>query len=249
MTDRRMFPPGTPLSPTGWVVVSACGRRTDRRQRGEARKKRHCWWCGEPCPGRRTDWCSDACSQEMWSRDPSTLRGAINARDRGKPCALCGRERYAPEVDHIVPIIEGGHPWDHDNLRSICGDCHKFETRMLAARRASARRVGASTWQPCERRPENAGRPQCLASLTDGHQACTCDRPPRRARPRQLRIPPPQYPDAPNEHTREFWVSRDRSNAWRAQIRDIVHVLLWWRRRCEHERRLKAAASAPMVGT
>ena len=51
MTDRRMFPPGTPLSPTGWVVVSACGRRTDRRQRGEARKKRHCWWCGEPCPG------------------------------------------------------------------------------------------------------------------------------------------------------------------------------------------------------
>lgn len=28
-----------------------------------------------------------------------------------------------------------------------------------------------------------------------------------------------------------------------------VHVLLWWRRRCEHERRLKAAASAPMVGT
>ena len=161
----------------------------------------------------------------------------VDARDRGKPCALCGRERYAPEVDHIVPIIEGGHPWDHDNLRSICGDCHKFETRMLAARRASARRVGASTWQPCERRPENAGRPQCLASLTDGHQACTCDR------------PPPQYPDAPNEHTREFWVSRDRSNAWRAQIRDLVHVLLWWRRRCEHERRLKAAASAPMVGT
>lgn len=41
------------------------------------------------------------------------------------------------EVDHIVPLIEGGlHSLD--NLRLLCIRCHKAETRALAARRRKA---------------------------------------------------------------------------------------------------------------
>lgn len=44
------------------------------------------------------------------------------------------------EVDHIVPIVEGGVtvPW---NLRAICQVCHKQETAKLAARRAQSRKA------------------------------------------------------------------------------------------------------------
>jgi 5-methylcytosine-specific restriction endonuclease McrA len=38
-------------------------------------------------------------------------------------CALCG-ERLATEVDHIVPLEEGGAPYDRENLRGLCSPCH-----------------------------------------------------------------------------------------------------------------------------
>lgn len=34
----------------------------------------------------------------------------------------------AEEVDHIVPIEEGGERLDHANLQSLCGACHKHKT-------------------------------------------------------------------------------------------------------------------------
>lgn len=42
------------------------------------------------------------------------------------------------EVDHILPVIEGGGLCGLDNLRLLCAVCHKGETRKLAKRRREA---------------------------------------------------------------------------------------------------------------
>jgi 5-methylcytosine-specific restriction endonuclease McrA len=44
------------------------------------------------------------------------------------------------DMDHLVPVIEGGGGCGLDNLRTLCIPCHRAETRALAARRAAARR-------------------------------------------------------------------------------------------------------------
>lgn len=134
--DLRMFPAGAPLSPSGRVVMGTCGRRPMIR----SSKRGECTWCGaEVKPPRRT-WCSAACVEEFRRRVPSNLRSRILARDKGQPCPLCDVTRFSPEVDHVVPIVEGGDPFALENLRTICGDCHKGETASLARRRAVARR-------------------------------------------------------------------------------------------------------------
>lgn len=43
-------------------------------------------------------------------------------------CAARGWVVVAREVDHIKPLEEGGEPYDHGNLQSLCGDCHKRKT-------------------------------------------------------------------------------------------------------------------------
>lgn len=44
------------------------------------------------------------------------------------------------DIDHIVPVIEGGGSCDPSNLRVLCLPCHKAETAKLAARRAATRK-------------------------------------------------------------------------------------------------------------
>lgn len=48
------------------------------------------------------------------------------------------------EVDHVVPLIEGG---DNrvSNLRLLCQACHKIETAALASRRAQRRRDASTS--------------------------------------------------------------------------------------------------------
>jgi 5-methylcytosine-specific restriction endonuclease McrA len=38
-------------------------------------------------------------------------------------CRVCG-QRLSTEVDHVVPLAQGGDPWDLDGLQGICGPCH-----------------------------------------------------------------------------------------------------------------------------
>jgi 5-methylcytosine-specific restriction endonuclease McrA len=45
------------------------------------------------------------------------------------------------EMDHIVPVIEGGGSCGLENLRTLCVACHRKETAALAARRAEARKA------------------------------------------------------------------------------------------------------------
>lgn len=46
------------------------------------------------------------------------------------------------EMDHTVPVIEGGGSCGLENLRTLCWACHRKETAALAGRRAEARKVG-----------------------------------------------------------------------------------------------------------
>lgn len=67
-----------------------------------------------------------------------TIRKRILTRDCGM-CQACARaERFslACDVDHVVPIWEGGSEEDDDNLQSLCDPCHKAKTAAEAGRRA-----------------------------------------------------------------------------------------------------------------
>jgi 5-methylcytosine-specific restriction enzyme A len=44
------------------------------------------------------------------------------------------------DMDHVVPVVEGGGSCGLDNLRTLCRPCHKRVTAELAARRAAARK-------------------------------------------------------------------------------------------------------------
>ena len=43
-------------------------------------------------------------------------------------CSTPGCRRMATEVDHIVPIREGGAQWDRANLQGLCTPCHSSKT-------------------------------------------------------------------------------------------------------------------------
>lgn len=53
--------------------------------------------------------------------------------------AACGFARLTHhEVDHIVPVCEGGGLCGPEGLRLTCGTCHAAETKKLSGRRAKA---------------------------------------------------------------------------------------------------------------
>lgn len=47
--------------------------------------------------------------------------------------SLAGR-RVWYELDHVIPVVEGGGAGGVGNLRTLCWLCHKEETKVLAAR-------------------------------------------------------------------------------------------------------------------
>lgn len=59
----------------------------------------------------------DAKYPDTWS----VIRARVFERD-GKRCTVCD-STHRLEVDHIVPVAEGGLPND-DNLRTLCARCH-----------------------------------------------------------------------------------------------------------------------------
>lgn len=81
-----------------------------------------------------------------------TQRPDATRRERGRPwrtrrarwlsehplCCHCeqeGRVSQADEVDHVVPLWDGGRD-DESNYQSLCVPCHKAKTAGEAARRA-----------------------------------------------------------------------------------------------------------------
>jgi 5-methylcytosine-specific restriction protein A len=47
-----------------------------------------------------------------------------------RECKAQGVIQVAECVDHIVPIREGGSPYDPANLQSLCQPCHNKKRRM-----------------------------------------------------------------------------------------------------------------------
>lgn len=130
-----------------------------------------CRWCGTETKPPRRSWCSEACVHEFKVRSHSGYaRSQVYKRDRGV-CVICslncskfrGRLKRLPrpcrwawqaalnlpafyintlwEVDHIVPVVEGGGSCGLENLRTLCVFCHRKVTRKLRVRLARRRRV------------------------------------------------------------------------------------------------------------
>ena len=127
-----------------------------------------CRQCSVEVPRGRQTFCGDQCVEAWKVRTGNGLDRIIEARDHGI-CALCGvdcealktqrrrlrgsdlREFNAqhgiPEsrtrlwdIDHIIPVVNGGGSCGLENLRTVCIKCHAQETKKLAGLRADARR-------------------------------------------------------------------------------------------------------------
>lgn len=70
-----------------------------------------------------------------------SLKRNVTKRDHGC-CYMCGIEQgdlgdpetEPHELDHIVPMFEGGSPTSLDNLGLACIDCHAVKSKAEAAR-------------------------------------------------------------------------------------------------------------------
>lgn len=102
--------------------------------------RRLCRRCGTECPKARQSFCSPLCIHEWKVRsNPGYARDCVFKRDLGR-CALCPAVGGEWDMDHVVPVVEGGGECGLDGLRSLCRQCHKAETAKLAARLAEKRR-------------------------------------------------------------------------------------------------------------
>jgi len=119
-------------------------------------------------PNLRRRWHPE-CVDTYNASDPREARRRVRRRDRGI-CAECGVDTYALrrkfkkmgrgrtralreqgykprqslwELDHIVPLIDGGTHSD-DNLQTLCTPCHTKKTAAEARERAERARADAS---------------------------------------------------------------------------------------------------------
>ena len=79
----------------------------------------------------------------MTAKDPRRSRAyqalALSVRQEGRySCANCGA--YAKEVDHIVPLHQGGELMDRENLQLLCRRCHIQKTERERPGRIPGRR-------------------------------------------------------------------------------------------------------------
>ena len=63
-----------------------------------------------------------ALNRKRWT----LLRLRVFERDNWR-CVRCGRAGRL-ECDHVVPLRDGGAPWDMANLQSLCRSCHIDKT-------------------------------------------------------------------------------------------------------------------------
>ena len=105
-----------------------------------------CCWCGSGLKGRRTRWCSTPCvtAYLIAKGDTGRARTELVKRD-GHRCAICHEgEKKVLEVDHAIPLVEGGTN-AIQNLRLLCRECHRDETRKLRGRMAEKARAAKSS--------------------------------------------------------------------------------------------------------
>jgi 5-methylcytosine-specific restriction endonuclease McrA len=107
-----------------------------------------CRRCSTEVPKGKQTFCSPLCIHEWKVRtQPAYARSKVWERDKGR-CALCpavcAKTAYektdaAWEMDHIIPVAEGGGSCGLDGLRTLCRSCHRTETAALRKRLAQKR--------------------------------------------------------------------------------------------------------------
>ena len=136
LRDRldETVPPGVRIL-ASWLFPQREGRGPKGR--------RFCRMCQIEVPPRRLTFCSDRCVTvfESYVRPLPFVMQA----DQGQ-CRGCG-QAHSPssplEMDHIVPLIEGGKTILR-NLRMLCWECHGGETKSLRGRLALQRKIEAA---------------------------------------------------------------------------------------------------------
>jgi HNH endonuclease len=96
------------------------------------------------------------------------IRKRVLARDHSA-CRKCGRP--ASDVDHRVELMDGGAPYDPENLQALCADCHgakSSESRYRRARRAT------TSWGRMTLCPKCSGTGICVTCLVHVHACTTC---------------------------------------------------------------------------
>lgn len=68
-----------------------------------------------------------------------TLRAVVLSEEPTcRSCTMRGRVTASEEVDHIIPLEDGGTD-DRSNLQGLCGDCHKQKHGAMP-------RIGVDGW-------------------------------------------------------------------------------------------------------
>ena len=75
--------------------------------------------------GQRSETTDVRRSTYKWKR----VRRAAIERD-GYRCRACGKAAGRFEVDHIVPIVDGGAAYDLENCQTLCRPCHFDKTTL-----------------------------------------------------------------------------------------------------------------------
>jgi len=107
-------------------------RITDTEPRFSADGTMLCRNCEQPVAVGRRHYCSQEC-MEAFNRNNSWywVRKDVLRRDR-YTCQICKtrmRKKFL-DVDHIIPVRLGGNPYNKENLRTLCKDCHRAKTRL-----------------------------------------------------------------------------------------------------------------------
>lgn len=91
---------------------------------------------GRYCDEHKGDvWRKDPARPKAYGKGWQRKRSYVMARDDGL-CQVClrdGRVTPATQVDHIIPLAEGGTD-DVGNLQAICASCHEAKTLEEARR-------------------------------------------------------------------------------------------------------------------
>ncbi len=112
------------------------------QQKTGADGKKLCLVCKSGLPSRRSSYCSDECA---YRNTPNWMRNLVRRRDNGI-CALCGVDCFKAhrgrwEMDHIVPVAEGGGLCGLDGYRTLCAPCHGKVSGALRKRLNERKRL------------------------------------------------------------------------------------------------------------
>jgi HNH endonuclease len=84
-------------------------------------------------------------------------------------CTRCGQP--AADVDHKIELIDGGEPFELDNLQALCAACHDAKSSESRYRRALR---ATSSWGRMALCPRCAGTGRCPTCITTLHTCGVC---------------------------------------------------------------------------